>query len=103
MKVNTLEFWEQVKREYERNYWGSISYICVRSWTFKQNWKQDEQKSVIVELSLDFISSYEFREYIIPFKFGVLSSYLFIEIKRDLSPMRVRTDFINFCIKKYTK
>ena len=86
MEVNTLEFWQKVKEEYNPkiHYW-----ICPSSKTFEKAWNMDEGNEEIKNLRMEFVFKTK-----PPYRLG--TSFLFIGSKSD-----IRISFIDWCIKKF--
>lgn len=86
MKVESLEFWETVKKEYNPKL---EKYICSTSKTFEKIWNSNDDK-IIINLANEYVNEIKAK-----FECG-LYVYLFIGVGTT-----ERIDFINWCINKF--
>jgi hypothetical protein len=91
MNVHSKEFWEKVKTEYNPSY----KYICGTSEQFYVAW-ESPNKYEIIKLAKKFLR-YNFCRFRYWFTFTG-GTVLFV-----LAPAKIRLDFIDWCIKKYSK
>ncbi len=93
MEIESLEFWETVKKEYNFNY---DYQICASSNTFKYVWNDDDStnKKVIRNLATQFIIKKTLNV-----KIGTM--WLFLNNSDDFCRTKIRIDFINWCINKF--
>lgn len=94
MDVNTKAFWQKVKDEYKV---GTSYSICSSSITFRDAWKFNlRSKETIRELAEHFlISCKEVRKVELGF------SWLFECHSFDYG-VKIRKDFIDWCIQKFS-
>jgi hypothetical protein len=94
MKVESKEFWEKVKDEYNSSHNVHIS-ICFRSPTFENSWDNVDHRLSILELAYDYLLANKHQELI-----GF--DYLFINSKNREEGKKIRQNFINWCIERFS-
>ena len=96
MNIESKQFWEQVKKEYNPNI---IDYfICDSSVTFSRNYVLDLNYKINL-LAHDFIKCINKNKFYI----GVGILFLADVNEADVNErIKIRIDFIDWCIKKYS-
>lgn len=93
MNIHSREFWEKVKEEYNPK---TRIFICGASEEFFIAWRDKNKKQEIKKLAEEFLD----------YKFWRLQ-YWRVEIKDIVlftkNNKNIRLDFINWCIKRYSK
>jgi hypothetical protein len=91
--VETKEFWELVKSQYNQH-----GFICWSSEVFDKAWKFKKERNIIKKLGKEYLESVDLPE----FKIGVFVVLFAVNIP-TYSPKfsKVRVDFIEFCINKF--
>lgn len=97
MTIDSKEFWETVKSEYNKD-----SFICWSSATFSEKWITDEGMQYIKELAEEFLDSDNFSTKMVG-SLGVLFTSKIYQPVKDREWVDVRVDFIDWCIKKFDK
>ena len=95
MKVESKEFWEKVKEEYNSNRYNTHYGICHRSPTFEYTWDNADHRLDILGLAYHFLLSHKHQELI-----GV--EFLFINSKTKKEGKIIRQNFINWCIERFS-
>lgn len=92
MKVESLEFWETVKKEYDPK--GPHYFICWSSKIFDEAWNCMDDKLTIQRLGYDFSND-------IGKKLNFDSIVLFLTFYGYKHATKLRLDFIDWCINKF--
>lgn len=98
MDVNTLQFWQTVKSEYN----PYKIFICYTSNTFETEW-EGQKKGDIMYLANIFLQDTELEKswYVSNiFTFRPISNFSSMP---DIGFIRIREQFIDWCIKRFEK
>jgi uncharacterized phage-like protein YoqJ len=94
MKVESLEFWQKVKEEYRPLRHFSI---CFTSSTFSKAWNKPDSytEKSILKLADEFKTIHKL-------KISIGIADLFELNKTKYNEMKLRVNFIDYCIAKYS-
>jgi hypothetical protein len=95
MKVESKEFWEKVKEEWDAT--STYDFICFRSPTFEKIWDDPNTMLSIYLLANEFLIKH--KEVI--FKIGC-GDILFKGSESKVEMRKIRQNFINWCIEKFS-
>jgi hypothetical protein len=95
MKVESKEFWEKVKDEYNTKRYNTHYGICHRSTTFEYTWDNAHHRLSIQVLAYDYLLANKHQELI-----GF--DYLFINSETREEAIEIRQNFINWCIERFS-
>lgn len=97
MKINSLEFWEQVKKDYSNS---QYLYICFASNYFSFHWSSLNNRKEIRKMFGEFlISEKKIRES----EFNKACNFLVTSLEAKVfGSYQIRIEFIEWCIKKYS-
>lgn len=100
MNINSKEFWEKVKEEYNPK--NSI-FICASSKEFFMVWGDKNNQQEIKKLAKEFLDYKFWRLKYWRFKIG--DDTIFVSLLKIYAKYHknIRLDFINWCIKRYSK
>lgn len=97
MNINSLNFWQQVKREYIKSTY--FIFLCFCSDSFNKEYgKSFERRRHIIKNAQEFILKNNIKN------FKVTESVLFSsDEKIETEAVKIRLKFINYMIKKLSK
>lgn len=97
--INTKEFWEQVKKEY--NPQGTATSICSWSDTFSNMWNDwdrlDRPDHIVMKYADEFLTTYKINQFCIPYTGHI---FLFNDVIGYENKIKIRVDFLDYMINK---